>query len=254
MISWEGDVKLRNFFVEDKIERLTYIIEMVITVLLAIGIIIGLVDLIKYFREIMIATPAESYDLFQDFLGYALILIVGVELILMILYHSTKSILELVLFVIARKMLIYAHNMTDLVLGTLAIAIVFATLKYLVQKNDQDIVRRGNAIYSASTRVKDILNKTGFDIPTDKGETVGGLVCNLADEACRPIEEGAEFSSGDYKIKIIKSTEDGLIEEVMISSNSDKDDESKIPRDTFKKIKNMIDKRDNNNNNDNDYK
>lgn len=237
---------MRNFFVEEKVEKVTYIIEIIITVLLAIGIAIGLIDLIKYFSVLVIAPPAESYDLFQGFLGFALLLIVGVELILMILYHSTKAILELVLFVIARKMLIYAETMTDLVWGTLAIAIVFATLKFLVQKGEEDIVRRGNTVYSASTRVKDILNKTGFDIPTDRGETLGGLVCNLADEECKPIEEGAEFISGDYKIKITKATEDGLIEEVMIVND---DEDEKKPdqtgkRNLFESLKKFVNNKD----------
>ena len=238
---------MRNFFVEEKVEKVTYIIEIIITVLLAIGIAIGLIDLIKYFSVLVIvAPPAEYYDLFQGFLGFALLLIVGVELILMILYHSTKAILELVLFVIARKMLIYAETMTDLVWGTLAIAIVFATLKFLVQKGEEDIVRRGNTVYSASTRVKDILNKTGFDIPTDRGETLGGLVCNLADEECKPIEEGAEFISGDYKIKITKATEDGLIEEVMIVND---DEDEKKPdqtgkRNLFESLKKFVNNKD----------
>lgn len=231
---------MRNFFVEEKIEKVTYIIEIVITVLLAIGIIIGLIDLVRYFGSILVSQPAESYELFQGFLAYALILIVGVELILMILYHSTKAILELVLFVIARKMLIYAETMTDLVWGTLAIAIVFATLKFLVQKDKEDIVRRGNTVYSASTKVADILKKTGFDIPTDKGETIGGLVCNLADEECKPIEQGAEFSSGDYNIKISKATDDGLIEEVMITSNLEEEDGA--PTEKLDKIRKFMDK------------
>ena len=244
---------MRNFFVEDNIEKVTYIIEMVITVLLAIGIAIGLIDLVKYFPEILNAAPAQSYDLFQDFLGYALILIVGVELILMILYHSTKSILELILFVIARKMLIYAQTMGDLVLGTLAVAIVFATLRFLVQDDKEDIVRRGNTTYSASTRVKDLLNKTGFNIPTDKGHTLGGLVCNLADEECRPIEEGAEFKSGEYKIKITKATEEGLIEEVMITNNSSEENKDKNSNvedriDKFIRLFRKKNRNDNNNN------
>lgn len=233
---------MRNFFVEEKIEKVTYIIEIVITVLLAIGIIIGLFDLVKYFWSILISPPAESYELFKGFLGYALILIVGVELILMILYHSTKAILELVLFVIARKMLIYAETMTDLVWGTLAIAIVFATLKFLVQKDKEDIVRRGNTVYSASTKVEDILKKTGFDIPTDKGETLGGLVCNLADEECKTIEQGAEFSSGEYNIKITKATDDGLIEEVMITSNLEEEEEDHASTERLDKIRKFMDK------------
>lgn len=204
---------------EHKLEKYTYILEMTIAVLIAIGITIGLIDLVKYFYEIYITAPAESYELFEKFLGYALVLIVGVELMLMIINHSTKAILELILFVIARKMLIYSHTMLDLVLGTAAIAIVFATLRFLIQK--EDIVSRGNGVFSASTSVEDILRKTGFDIPRDKGNTVGGLVCSLADEACLPVSEGAEFESGDLKIKVVKATDDGLIEEVMITRSTE---------------------------------
>ena len=36
---------------------------------------------------------------------------------LMIIYHSTEAILELILFVIARKMLVYADTMLDLIWG-----------------------------------------------------------------------------------------------------------------------------------------
>lgn len=217
---------MKHFLLEEKLEKLTYVLEMIITVLIAIGIIIGLVDLVRYFSEIFVAAPADSYEIFQDFLGYALVLIVGVELMLMIINHSTKAILELILFVIARKMLIYSHTMLDLVLGTLAIAIVFAILKFLIKNNDiEDVVKRGREVYSASTKVKDILRKTGFDIPMDKGVTVGGLVCSLADEACVAVEEGAEFISGDIKIEIVKAT-DGLIEAVKITKNIEDESEA----------------------------
>ena len=210
---------LKHNVFERKLEKLTYILEMVIASLIAIGVIIGLVDLVRYFHEILISNPAESYELFQHFLGYALVLIVGVELMLMILYHSTKAILELILFVIARKMLIYSHTMKDLVLGTIAIAMIFLILKFLIQKDKEDVVRRRDGVFSASTKIEDILNQTGFAIHTDKGNTVGGLVCNLAEEACKPVEQGVEFQSGDLKIKVTKATDEGLIEEVMITKN-----------------------------------
>lgn len=205
-----------NFF-EKNLEKLTYVLEMIITGLIAIGVILGLVDLIKYFGIILITDPAKSYELFQDFLAYALILIVGVELMLMILYHSTEAILELVLFVIARKMLIYSHTMLDLVLGTLAIAIVFAILRFLVHKDNEDIVKRGKGVYSASASLEEVSRKSGLNLPTDRAQTVGGLVCSLAEDACKSVEEGSEFESGDIKIKVVKATEEGLIEEVKIT-------------------------------------
>lgn len=213
---------MKHYGIEVKLEKLTYILEIVITILIGIGVTIGLIDLIRYFPEILSAPPSDSYDLFNEFLGYALVLIVGIELILMILNHSTKAILELVLFVIARKMLIYSHTMLDLVLGTLAIAMVFATLRYLIPKDDkEDIVKRDKSIYAASVKVSDILSNTGFDIPVDKANTVGGLVCSLAEEACMPVHEGSEFVSGDIKIKVVKASEDGLIKEVKITKKDE---------------------------------
>lgn len=122
----------RQKYIENKIEDVVKVVEIVIAILILIGIILGLVDMVFYFTEILQGDPAKSYDVFQSFLAYALLLIVGAELIFMLLYHSTNALLELVLFVIARKMLIYANTMLDLVLGTLALMIVYATIKYFV--------------------------------------------------------------------------------------------------------------------------
>ena len=129
---------MKGNFIDENFKKIIHWIEVIIAVILMIGIVIGLTDLIKYLLEILKSPPSESYDLFQSFLGHALLLIVGAELISMILYHSNKSLLELLLFVIARKMLIYANTMADLVLGSIAIAIVFATLRYLI-KSDREL-------------------------------------------------------------------------------------------------------------------
>jgi hypothetical protein len=204
------------------VERIIFTIEMVIAALLGIGIVIGLWDLVKYFTDILYAHQAASYDLFQAFLGHALVLIVGVELILMILYHSTKAILELVLIVIARKMLIYSNTMIDLVFGTLAIATIFVILKYLVEDKEETIIRRAGVKLPAAADVREICAQTGLEIPTDKGSTVGSLVCSLADEACRPVKKNAEFVAGDIHIKVTKATKDGVIEEVVITDGKEK--------------------------------
>ncbi len=207
-----------NKFILAKLEGFTYVLEIVLTVLLAIGISIGLIDIVKYIFEIYETGAHGSYDVFKHFLAHTLLLVVGIELMLMLLSHSTNAILELVLFVIARKMLIYAETMMDLVLGTVAIAIIYTILKYLSPM--QDFVSRDERIYSASTSVNKISQDTGLPIPTDRGNTLGGLVCSLAEEACVPATEGSEFKSGDIRIKVIKATE-GVIERVMITKNGE---------------------------------
>ncbi len=201
-----------------KLKEFVHIIEVIIAVLVAVAVVIGLLDLVKYFKIIYISNPAKTYEVFNDMLGYALLLIVAIELIFMIIYHSTDAVLELVLYVIARKMLIYAQSMLDLVFGTLSIGIVFLVFRYLRVKNGKmdKIKRERDGIYPATTKIKDLLKKTGFDISTDRAITIGGLVSSLAEDEHKPIREGAEFTLGDIRIIIMKATDDGLIQEVMV--------------------------------------
>ncbi len=207
---------MKDLHIMKKMEKSAYYLEIILTVLLAIAIIIGLTDIFKYFLLIFNTDAEGSYDVFKHFLAHTLLLVVGIELMLMLLSHSTSAILELVLYVIARKMLIYADTMLDLVLGTIAIAGVFAIQKYLEPK--KDFVTRDHRVYSASTSVEEIMEKTGATIPNTKGRTLGGLVCNLAEEACVSVSEGAVFESGGLHIKVVK-VRDGVIEKVMISKD-----------------------------------
>lgn len=125
---------------EKILEQFTYILEMIIAVLTAAGVLVGLVDVFRFFPRLLVhLDPNDTYSLFQSFLGYVLLLIVGVELILMILYRSNRAVLELILFVIARKMLIYAKTMLDLVLGVLALGIVYAIMHFLLQPVEKNI-------------------------------------------------------------------------------------------------------------------
>lgn len=133
---------MKNKFFEKNIEKIVHFIEYLIAIIIAFGIFIGLIDLIKYFFIIFRTGPGQSYEAFQSFLGHCLLLIVGAELILMILYHSTNALLELILFVIARKMLIYSNDVMDLIYGTIALFIVFFTMKYLLPDSCDDIFEK----------------------------------------------------------------------------------------------------------------
>lgn len=212
---------MKRKFVEDNIERATYILEILIAIAIIVGIIIGLKEFVLYFQELLNASYSETYEMFEAFLAYALVLIVGVELIAMIVNHSTTAILELVLFVIARKMLIYAHTMLDLVFGTLAILIVFVVIKYLTGDGDKDIVRRDKnaayAAYAGNVFLADIEDSEAFNLSEDMSDfTVNEFIQHLAETEFRPIGRGEIFYSGSKKIMISKE-EDGKVREVVIS-------------------------------------
>lgn len=205
-------------FIETNIERVAYVIEMVIALFVIFGLIIGLKDFLLYFGVLFEASFKDTYELFQSFLGYALLLIVGVELISMIIYHSTQAILELVLFVIARKMLIYSHDMMDLVLGTIALTIVFLTLRYFAPKGEEDTLKRdSHESYGGDVMLKSIHESEEMNLNQQASKlTVSDFVEQLAESQFRPLERGEVFFAGSKKIVVTK-VEDGKVEEVVIS-------------------------------------
>jgi hypothetical protein len=100
-----------------------------ICIIIAAGI--SLFSLSKYLVILFKADPLDVYKTIKNFLAIALLLTISIELVLMILSHSMHNVLELVMFAVARKMLVYSDTMMDILIGTIAIAIVFGVKKYL---------------------------------------------------------------------------------------------------------------------------
>ncbi len=203
---------MKNIFtkksVENVVEAVAYVLQMVIAVLVAIGLVIGIIDLTRYFASLYSVSTGQSYELFQNFLAYALLLIIGVELILLVLYRSTRQVLELILFVIARKMLIYSHTMLDLVLGTLALAFVFAIQRYLVLK-EEDLLK-GRFEKSPLSGLQELISGTGED----------GSSLAIGEQGT-DIKVGSTFVRGDSEITVTKLSDDGDIEEAIVCSRVD---------------------------------
>ncbi len=197
-----------------QILKLTYYLEMLLAAFITLAIIIGLIDLVKYLGLVYHTNTFETYDVFQKFLGHVLLLVVGVELVIMLVLHTTGSVLEVVLYAIARKMLIYSSSMLDFLMGVAAIAAVFAIRKYLFVH--ETFNERSGQVFSAATPTEEANNVIGVNIPIDFGNTVGGVVSHLSHEMCKPIYEGAEYVVASARIKVVKMNE-GLIEKVMVS-------------------------------------
>ncbi|MGX7405704.1 hypothetical protein SAMN04487985_11815 [Aerococcus urinaehominis] len=201
-----------------RLKTTTSILEVIIAIVIAIGVVIGLKDFFTYFIHIYQYDPAETYEIFQRFLGYALLLIVGIELILMILYHSTNAILELILFVIARKMLIYASTMLDLVLGTLAIAIIFVVMRFLVTDSVDEFVTRRSNQFQAHDLVGQVASQTGVQLPFEDTMTLEAAIKTYAGQHNLPIAASQSYLINNGVLTITSLTLEGTIDQVTVSS------------------------------------
>lgn len=199
-----------------RFEKIVFVLEMIIVLFLVLGIIIGMTGVIFYFQNLFSAGES-TYEMFEAFLAYALILIVGIELILMILYHSTRSILELILFVIARKMLVYSYTMEDLVLGTIAIFLVFVILRYLVPMDKKnDIVRKTEHRYLPYIKMKDIYPSWEEENPLESEMTIGDFVHTQSNKMGVKVIVGTKVTHNGNWIEVTKLTDQNQISQLTV--------------------------------------
>jgi len=75
---------------------------------------------------------------FDRILSMTLALVIGVEFTKMLFKHTPESVLDVLLFAIARQVVMYHERTMDLLFGIVAIAGLFAIKKYLVEKRKDE--------------------------------------------------------------------------------------------------------------------
>lgn len=202
-------------YLKHKLIKYTYYIEILLALFIIAATLVGVADLIRYLVLIFKTNAIDTYLIFQKFLGHVLLMVVGVELVIMLLSHSTSSVLEVILYAVARKLLIYSDTTLDMAIGIVAIGMVFAIRKYLFTKEIK-IEGHGN-VFSAATPVAVANTITGLNIPEHLGNTIGGVISKIAESTHRPIYEGVDYRVGNAKLKVL-SMKDGVIEKVVIEN------------------------------------
>lgn len=117
--------------------------ETALSIILLILVLLGMMDLIRSVYQAYIvdfANPVE-YTQLNGFLAEALLLVIGVELVVMLSLHIPGVLLEVLLYAIARKLILLpkSSGMGDLLLGILAIGVIFAIRKYLMSPQEREI-------------------------------------------------------------------------------------------------------------------
>jgi hypothetical protein len=202
---------------KSKTIKIIYYLEFILAMFIIISVIIGMIDLVKYFGLIFTTNPIDTYEVFQKFLGHVLLMVVGVELVVMLVYHSPSSVIEVLLYAVARKLLIGNQGMIDFMIGIAAIAAIFAIRKFLFVKDMTNGNDSGHR-FSAATSIQAINELMGIDIPENLGNTIGGVAYKLAQESGMQLYEGAEVKVAKVRIRILK-IKDGVIEKISIKVN-----------------------------------
>lgn len=180
------------------LNKIVYVFEILISVLLILGILISIPDIVSYYGEILKSDSIVGYDQFKQFLDHVLLLVIAVEFVLLMTAHSDSTIIHLIMLVVARKMLIKSDNMMDILIGVVSITILFAVRKFLMTSSVMDSIFTGSENnFSASTEIEEINKLENYQIDDRGYKTLGGLVSNLVKESGYELEMGTMVDDGE---------------------------------------------------------
>lgn len=207
--------------------RIVNLFEIVVSIMLIAGVIISVPDIMKYYLKIITSDATLSYKIFQNFLSHVLLLVIAIEFVVLMIAHTDTNIIHLILLVISRKMLVYSDNMVDLLIATIAIAVLFATRKFLLTGVSIDSAATEQNEYSASTPIKILNKKYGFDIDSGDATTLGGYVSALLIKNAEEAEMGTIVDDGENIFQIVKMATGGVIETISVESIDEKEKKNK---------------------------
>jgi hypothetical protein len=96
------------------------------------GVILDSKNLVVYIKQIVLSKGGDvTYELFNHFLSYILLLVMGLELAQMLIRRTPESIAQVMLYAIARKTLIHSNKMSEVLIGVVAFEIIFVLLRFI---------------------------------------------------------------------------------------------------------------------------
>lgn len=135
----------------DIIVKLLRIMEIILAGLLTIAI--GVFTIQVIISAIPIIQSPDGFNEFQSLLSNVFSLIIGVEFVKMICKPTMGNVVEVLLFAVARFVIIDHSTITTSLLGVLSIAILFAIKKYLLQEDTAETHKSAEEKPRTSARI-----------------------------------------------------------------------------------------------------
>lgn len=113
--------------INENLLRIARYLEIVIAVVVLLMIGVAMVSLlIETIPDISIA----DFDL-EQFLSSALTLVVGIEFVKMLFLHTPESVIEVLLYAVARQVILSHDSAMENLIGVLAVGIIFVIRYFL---------------------------------------------------------------------------------------------------------------------------
>ena len=151
-----------------------------------------------------------DFDGFTEFLTGVFTLVIGIEFVRMLVRHTPDAVIEVLLFAIARQLVIEHNDHWKMLIGIVCIAGVFAIRKYLFTRSFSGA---GLHVFNAKKTVRDANKIADTHLPDLNGITIGTLMLQKMKDEENTVEEGATAHFGDVTLRIA-TMRDGNIETI----------------------------------------
>ena len=110
-------------------EHLMDLFEIALAFIVAFGFVVSVIPLLKEMPHLMSHSSGTAE--FHEFLENTLTLVIGIEFIKMLIKHTPGSVVEVLLFAIARHAILAGGTALENLLTILSIAVIFLIRKYI---------------------------------------------------------------------------------------------------------------------------
>ena len=190
------------------LKQVAVILEFTIAIMLAVGVILLCLLMVGSIGNIPNLDVWPNYD---DLLETCFNLIIGVELIRMMYSHAPSTVFEVLLFAIARQIIVEHSSIFSSLIGVCAIAVLFATRKFLFCEFDVS----DETIFRATSKAKAVNKILGINIPYESGDTLLDVLLRNLENHDIEVGVGACFYFNDCGLRVAKMR-DGKISRIQV--------------------------------------
>jgi len=177
-------------------------LEIVVSILILVCIsIVSLgiaMDICQYVKDTF--AGADYTVGYSRIFGAALQIIIGIEFIKMIVKHTPGSAIEVLLFVVAKRVIVEdSYTSVDVLLGVVSIAVLFGVKKYL----HHDFGRYNDGtIFSHDTPIATVRKAMNVSLPDGLGDTLGEIMQREFERCERKIAVNESLELGGALLRI----------------------------------------------------
>ena len=180
---------------QDMVHELTYYIELVIAVIMC--------GVIAIMTLKLLTTAIPDYIMgdkiqIEGFLEKVMLLAIALEFVKMLCKHTPSTVIDVLLFAIARQIVVEQTTTLENLIGIVALAGFFATRKYLLCHFDE-IEKR---VYRGSQKTAITNRMARIKVPVEDGETLADVVRTTLNREERTIAIGACVWYSDFALRI----------------------------------------------------